>query len=830
MRSRESPPLERVVARRRRRCGRRRSGRRCRWRRRLTVSSPAPPLSQSLPCTPRMVSLPRPPKTRSLPGPPMSSSSPPKPWMRSLPPLPSMWSATFVPRRRSLPGPPLDRRGERGAGRDEGERRGGADGGLANVHAGLFLLSLGCAGSEDHPPRQPFASVALRESSRSVRSSVRAARARWPRARCGILRGHAPPRRRPRPHRRCSPSPARSWPQTVTGDAAAPTTSSARPGADRDQRPRRQRPHPRPRRQRPPQRRARATTRSPATPATTSSSAARATTRCSAARATTASAAARARTSSPAAWATTSSARATARSTTSPAGPGRDRVIADPQDDVAARLRGRPAWMTAPAGPVVLLVDDDAAIRRTVAAGPRARGLHGRPRLGRPRGAGGGRARAPGGRPARPRACPTSTASRSCAACARAATRCRSACSRRATRSTTACAACRPGADDYVVKPFAHAGGRRAAAGAAAPAPGRRGRGARRPATCASTRARAARGAASASSTSRAASSSCSSSSCAIPGEVLERRRLHEEVWGYTFDPGHQRRRRLRRLPAAQARGRRRAARAAHRARRRLRPAKLSGRAQPPWSPDARRRARPRRRAAGGGRRRLALRRLLRARGARRPPRAHRRALARRPRWRPSTTSCPTNDKRLDAVLSATGSSLRLLAGRRGPARHRRAAARAPAPAARAADLHVAAGGATAPTSRRCATRASAASRAWRSSRALASLEHRQAALDRRLLALGLIALLVAGAGVWLAADLVLRPLRRLRTVASSVAEDEDLDRRVPAGRPDRAALAGGELQRDARAPRALGRRPRRAPWRRRGASPPTPATSCARR
>ena len=51
----------------RRRCGRTTSGRRCCWRRRMTVSSPGPPLSQSLPCTPRMVSLPRPPKTRSLP-------------------------------------------------------------------------------------------------------------------------------------------------------------------------------------------------------------------------------------------------------------------------------------------------------------------------------------------------------------------------------------------------------------------------------------------------------------------------------------------------------------------------------------------------------------------------------------------------------------------------------------------------------------------------------------------------------------------------------------------------------------------------------------------
>jgi signal transduction histidine kinase len=63
---------------------------------------------------------------------------------------------------------------------------------------------------------------------------------------------------------------------------------------------------------------------------------------------------------------------------------------------------------------------------------------------------------------------------------------------------------------------------------------------------------------------------------------------------------------------------------------------------------------------------------------------------------------------------------------------------------------------------------------------ALAPLEHRQAQLEHRLLALGLIALVAAGVGVWLAADLVLRPLRRLRTVASSVAEDEDLERRVP--------------------------------------------------
>jgi signal transduction histidine kinase len=62
----------------------------------------------------------------------------------------------------------------------------------------------------------------------------------------------------------------------------------------------------------------------------------------------------------------------------------------------------------------------------------------------------------------------------------------------------------------------------------------------------------------------------------------------------------------------------------------------------------------------------------------------------------------------------------------------------------------------------------------------LGGIERRQSALRRRILGLGLVVLAVAGAGVWLAADLVLRPLRRLRAVASSVAEDEDLDRRVP--------------------------------------------------
>jgi two-component system, OmpR family, sensor histidine kinase PrrB len=62
----------------------------------------------------------------------------------------------------------------------------------------------------------------------------------------------------------------------------------------------------------------------------------------------------------------------------------------------------------------------------------------------------------------------------------------------------------------------------------------------------------------------------------------------------------------------------------------------------------------------------------------------------------------------------------------------------------------------------------------------LARLEHDQSELDRRLLLIGLLALAAAGIGAWLAAELLLRPLRRLRAVASSIADDEDLDRRVP--------------------------------------------------
>jgi two-component system sensor histidine kinase PrrB len=62
----------------------------------------------------------------------------------------------------------------------------------------------------------------------------------------------------------------------------------------------------------------------------------------------------------------------------------------------------------------------------------------------------------------------------------------------------------------------------------------------------------------------------------------------------------------------------------------------------------------------------------------------------------------------------------------------------------------------------------------------LGGLEHRIDDLEERVALIGLAGLLVVGLAVWLIASVVLRPLRRLRTVTASIADDEDLDRRVP--------------------------------------------------
>ena len=61
----------------------------------------------------------------------------------------------------------------------------------------------------------------------------------------------------------------------------------------------------------------------------------------------------------------------------------------------------------------------------------------------------------------------------------------------------------------------------------------------------------------------------------------------------------------------------------------------------------------------------------------------------------------------------------------------------------------------------------------------LAEIERRQAELDSRLTWLGIAALLVAGLGTFVAAGRTLVPLRRLRSAAGRIAAEDDLDVRV---------------------------------------------------
>jgi signal transduction histidine kinase len=143
----------------------------------------------------------------------------------------------------------------------------------------------------------------------------------------------------------------------------------------------------------------------------------------------------------------------------------------------------------------------------------------------------------------------------------------------------------------------------------------------------------------------------------------------------------------------------------------------------------------------------------------------------------------PDNDRRLDAVLSATRTSLRLLLGD-------------------TALLDTGADLPDRPAPRdglRTFTDDGARYRSYTVSlqssqlgglaklevtTRLTATEERLDDLARNLALLGGLALLVAAAATWLAADLVLRPLRRLRRLTASIAGDEDLDRRVPVAGP----------------------------------------------
>ena len=137
----------------------------------------------------------------------------------------------------------------------------------------------------------------------------------------------------------------------------------------------------------------------------------------------------------------------------------------------------------------------------------------------------------------------------------------------------------------------------------------------------------------------------------------------------------------------------------------------------------------------------------------------------------------PEGDQRLDAVLSATTTSLRLLLG---DTVLLQTGKTLPKHAARAGLRTVALRG-----------------KPYRSyvvelrdaglgglvklevTAELGPLESRVDRLNRRLIYIGLVGLLIAGVGTWLIADLALRPLRRLRQATTTIAADEDLSHRV---------------------------------------------------
>jgi signal transduction histidine kinase len=137
----------------------------------------------------------------------------------------------------------------------------------------------------------------------------------------------------------------------------------------------------------------------------------------------------------------------------------------------------------------------------------------------------------------------------------------------------------------------------------------------------------------------------------------------------------------------------------------------------------------------------------------------------------------PGADRRLEDVLRATDSSLRLTIGKRVVLQ-----AGAAPPLRPPLGLHTV-GHLRTYAERLRAPGLSGLARLELTS-SLRPLEHRQADRRRRLALIFGAALLAAALGIWLAADLVLRPLRRLRGATARIATEEDLDAPVDVGGP----------------------------------------------
>ncbi|MDX6700563.1 MAG: two-component system, OmpR family, sensor histidine kinase PrrB [Baekduia sp.] len=140
----------------------------------------------------------------------------------------------------------------------------------------------------------------------------------------------------------------------------------------------------------------------------------------------------------------------------------------------------------------------------------------------------------------------------------------------------------------------------------------------------------------------------------------------------------------------------------------------------------------------------------------------------------------PGDDRRLDAVLTATKSSLVLRLGRATLLRPGLQLPSRPRPLPRGLSTFTAGGQHYRAYVTTLKDPGLGGAARLEVVSGLGDLEQRLRDLRRRLALLALAALAVAGVAVWLIASLVLAPVRRLRAVASSVADAEDLDRRVP--------------------------------------------------
>jgi two-component system sensor histidine kinase PrrB len=140
----------------------------------------------------------------------------------------------------------------------------------------------------------------------------------------------------------------------------------------------------------------------------------------------------------------------------------------------------------------------------------------------------------------------------------------------------------------------------------------------------------------------------------------------------------------------------------------------------------------------------------------------------------------PPADARLNNVLSASGTTLRLIVG---PTAVRESGRPAPTKALPSKDGYrtiVARGRRYRAYTTSVPAEGLAGLARFEVTSPLAPVERQRAELNRRIATFGLAALLLGGCGTWFAATLLLAPLRRLRAATSRIAGAEDLDQRLP--------------------------------------------------